>query len=435
LIWDKHEVWSREELGKLQLARLQETVARAYGKVPFYKEAFDERGLVPEDIKSLADLSKLPFTTKDDLRRYYPYGMFAVPMREIVRVHSSSGTTGIPTVVGYTRRDLETWNDLVARIISQAGVTADDIVQISFGYGMFTGGFGLHYGMERVGATVIPISAGNTLRQIRTMRDFGTTALVSTPSYALHMAEVALENGIDPKRDLNVRVGLFGGEGSSDWLREEIEERWGMRATDNYGLSEVMGPGIAGECEAAAGMHISEDHIIAEVIDPKTGEQLPYGQEGELVLTAINKEALPVLRFRTKDLTTLSPEPCACGRTTVRMARVLGRTDDMMVIRGVNVFPSQIEAALAEIPEVAPFYQLIVETKNYLDQLTVEVEVPQHYFTGSFGELEALQQKIGGKLQTILGLSAKVLLVEPKTLPRTAGKAKRVVDNRNAGRV
>ena len=435
MIWDQHEVWPREEIEKLQLARLKDTVARAYQKVPFYRETFDKLGIKPEDIKSLADLKKLPFTTKDDLRRYYPYGVFAVPMRQIVRVHSSSGTTGIPTVVGYTKRDLDTWTDLVARVITEAGVTADDIVQISFGYGMFTGGFGLHYGMERVGATVLPLSSGNTMRQLRTMRDFGVTALVSTPSYALHMAEVAEENGIDPKRDLKVRVGLFGGEGSSDWLREEIKKRWGMRPTDNYGLSEIMGPGVAGECEAACGMHIAEDHIIAEVIDPETGEQLPYGEEGELVLTAINKEALPVLRYRTKDLTTLDPAPCSCGRTTMRMARVLGRTDDMMVIRGVNVFPSQIEAALAEIPVVEPFYQLIVETKNYLDHLTVQVEVPERYFTGSFSELEALQCKIADKIHTILGLSVKVMLVEPKTLPRTAGKAKRVIDNRQVGRV
>lgn len=431
MIWDEeHECMSREELAHLQLARLQDTVKRVYERVPFYRKALDERGLKPEDIRTLTDLKNLPFTTKDDLREWFPYGMFAVPLREVVRIHSSSGTTGIPTVVGYTRRDLDTWSELVARVICQAGVTPDDIVQISFGYGLFTGGFGLHYGMEKVGATVLPVSSGNTERQIRIMRDFGTTALVSTPSYALHMAEVAAEMGIDPRKDLKVRVGLFGGERLLESARIELERRWGMIATDNYGLSEVMGPGISGECTERCGLHIAEDHFIPEIIDPSTGEVLPYGEEGELVFTSLTKEAMPVIRFRTKDISRLNPEPCRCGRTSMRMEKVRTRTDDMLIIRGVNVFPSQIEEVLMGIEGITPYYQLIIDKKGYLDDMEVMVEVSEALFSDRFKDLEALEKKIEGKIFNMIGLHVRVRLVEPKTIERTTGKARRVIDKR-----
>jgi phenylacetate-CoA ligase len=431
MIWDEeHECMSREEVANIQLGRLKTTVARVYEKVPFYRKAFEERGIKPEDIRTLKDLERLPFTTKDDLRDWFPYGMFAVPMRDVVRVHSSSGTTGIPTVVGYTKQDMETWTDLVARMICQAGVTPDDIVQISFGYGLFTGGFGLHYGMERVGATVIPVSSGNTERQIRIMRDFGTTALVSTPTYALHMAEVAQEMGIDPKKDLKVRVGLFGGERLLESARNEIEEKWGMLATDNYGLSEVMGPGISGECTLRCGLHIAEDHFIAEIIDPDTGEVLPYGEEGELVLTAITKEALPIIRFRTKDISRLEVEPCKCGRTSMRMAKIRARTDDMLIIRGVNIFPSQIEEILNGMDGISPYYQIIVDKKGYLDEIEVKIEISESLFSDRFKDLEALEKRLKARFFTALGIHVKVKLVEPKTIERTAGKTRRVFDKR-----
>ncbi len=429
-IWEpEYECLDREAMRRLQLKRLQEAIGRAYERVPFYRKRFDEYGIKPSAIGSLSDLERLPFTVKDDLRDNYPYGMFAVPLREIVRVHSSSGTTGIPTVVGYTRRDLETWSNLAARFITAAGVTADDVVQISFGYGLFTGGFGLHYGMERVGATVIPVSSGNTERQIRIMKDFGTTALVCTPSYALYMAEVAREMGLG-RPDLKLRVGLFGAEPWSENMRREIAKAWGILATDNYGLSEIIGPGVAGECTRCDGQHISEDHFIPEIIDPATGRVKGPGEEGELVLTALTKEALPIFRYRTRDITALDYSPCACGRTTVRMRKILGRTDDMLIIRGVNVFPSQIESVLVEMEEVEPHYQLIVDRVDYLDTLEVRVEVPERYFVGSLKVLGELTERIAHRIESTLGIGVKVTLAEPKSIERSMGKAKRVIDKR-----
>lgn len=430
MIWaPEFECMERSKLAELQLSRLKTAVHRAYEKAPYYRKVFDDLNLKPDDIKTLDDLRLLPFTTKDTLREYYPYGFFAAPLKEVVRVHASSGTTGRPTVVGYTRKDLDIWTDCVARIISQAGVTDEDVIQISFGYGLFTGGFGLHYGMERVGATVIPVSSGNTERQIRLMMDFGSTALVSTPTYALHMAEVAQEMGVDMS-EIKLRVGLFGGEPWSESIRQEIEARWSIKATDNYGLSEVMGPGVAGECEYQCGQHITEDHFIVEVIDPETGEPLGLGEEGELVFTSLSKEAFPIIRYRTRDISVLTDEPCKCGRTTMRMKKVLGRTDDMLIIRGVNVFPSQIEDVLLSIEGVEPQYQLVVSKDGYLDMLEVLVEVPQKIFTDSFQVLERLEKTIKNKIDSVLGLSVKVRLVEPKTLERSMGKAKRVVDKR-----
>lgn len=426
MIWDeKHECMDRESLEELQLQRLQQLVHRVYDRVPHYRQALQERGILPGDIQSLEDLRHLPFTGKEELRQNYPYGLFAVPMEEVVRVHASSGTTGKPTVVGYTQKDIATWTELIARIVTQAGVSSADVAQVCFSYGLFTGAFGLHYGLEKVGATVVPASAGNTAKQILLMRDFGTTALVSTPSYALYLAEAAGEAGIDP-RDLNLKVGLFGGEPWTENMGHQIESMWGIKATDNYGLSEVMGPGVSGECLEGAGLHISEDHFLVEVIDPDTGEPLPYGEKGELVFTTLTKEAFPVLRYRTRDLAILSPGRCACGRTSVRMCKVMGRTDDMLIIRGVNVFPSQIESVLMDIRGIAPHYLLIVDTKGPLNQLEVQVEPDPTIFTGSFRDLEALEDSVRRRLQSVLSIGARVKLVEPKTLQRTAGKAQRI---------
>ena len=426
MIWDeKHECMDRESLQELQLQRLQQLVHRVYDRVPHYRLALQERGILPGDIQPLKDLCHLPFTGKEELRQNYPYGLFAVPMQEVVRVHASSGTTGKPTVVGYTQKDIATWTELIARIVTQAGVTSADVAQVCFSYGLFTGAFGLHYGLEKVGATVVPASAGNTAKQILLMRDFGTTALISTPSYALYLAEAAAEAGIDP-RDLNLKVGLFGGEPWTENMGHQIESMWGIKATDNYGLSEVMGPGVSGECLEGAGLHISEDHFLVEVIDPDTGEPLPYGEKGELVFTTLTKEAFPVLRYRTRDLAILTPGRCACGRTSVRMCKVMGRTDDMLIIRGVNVFPSQIESVLMDIRGIAPHYLLIVDTKGPLNQLEVQVEPDPAIFTGSFRDLEALEDSVRRRLQSVLSIGARVKLVEPKTLQRTAGKAQRI---------
>lgn len=430
MIWNESmECMPRSEMQELQLERLKSVVKRAYDNVEFYRKQLDSIGVKPSDIRSLDDLTKLPFTVKNDLRDNYPYGMFAVSMRQVVRVHSSSGTTGIPTVVGYTAADLDNWSELVARIVSAAGVTADDTVQISFGYGLFTGAFGLHYGLEKVGATVIPVSSGNTERQVRIMKDMGSTALVSTPSYALHIAEVAEQSGISGS-DLGLKIGLFGAEPSTKNLRSEIEERWGLFATNNYGLSEVMGPGVSGECEFRCGMHINEDHFIAEVIDPDTLEPVPYGERGELVLTTLTKEALPLLRYRTKDITRFLPGQCRCGRTLLRMDETSGRTDDMLIIRGVNVFPSQIESVLMEIDEVEPHYQLVITREGYLDNLEVRVEVPQKVFSGEWRALERLEKKVKDRILSVVGISVKVLLVEPRSIARSMGKAVRVIDKR-----
>jgi phenylacetate-CoA ligase len=429
-IWQpEYECMDRGHLMDLQLERLQAAVDRVYQRVPFYREAFSRLKLHPRDIRSLEDLPLLPFTTKADLRESYPYGMFAVPLREVVRIHSSSGTTGKPTVVGYTRSDLATWSDLVARFLTAGGVTSEDVVQISFGYGLFTGGFGLHYGAERIGASVIPVSAGNTQRQIMIMQDFKTTALVCTPTYALYLSEVMAEMNIDP-HTLCLRVGLFGSEPWSENMRQQIEERLGILATDNYGLSEIIGPGVAGECEQKDGLHLFEDHFLPEVIDPESGEVLPHGREGELVLTTLTKEAFPLIRYRTGDITSLNPAPCRCGRTLVRMSRVFGRTDDMLIIRGVNVYPSQIEQVLLEMDGTLPHYQIIVDRKGALDMLEVRVEVSEKIFFDEMKKQRALVEKIEERLRSVLGLSAQIKLVEPRSIERFEGKARRVVDRR-----
>jgi phenylacetate-CoA ligase len=388
-----------------------------------------EKGLVPADIRSVDDLKNLPFTNKADLRDNYPFGMFTVPMSEIVRVHASSGTTGKPTVVGYTRNDLNMWAEVVTRALCMSGVHKNDIVQVAYGYGLFTGGLGLHYGTENLGATVIPISGGNTKKQIQLMQDFGTSVIACTPSYALYLAEVMQEMGIDPD-SLNLRVGIFGAEPWSENMRKEIELKLRLKAIDIYGLSEVVGPGVSCECEFQAGMHINEDHFIPEIIDPETLEPLLSGQLGELVFSTVTKEGIPILRYRTRDLTRLIYDRCECGRTLVRMEKCTGRSDDMLIIRGVNVFPSQIESVLLEMSETEPHYLLIVEREGSLDVLKLLVEVQEQFFSDEIRELEALRKKIAGNIQSTLGVSVDVKLVEPKTIERTAGKAKRVIDNR-----
>ena len=428
--WDRtHECLSREELEQLQLERLQATLNRAYKNVTCYRRKFDAVGIIPEDIQSLKDLHRLPFTSKDDLRLNYPYGMFAVPLREVVRIHSSSGTTGKPTVVGYTRNDVKTWSQLVARLLTAAGVTHDDVVQITFGYGLFTGAFGLHYGAELIGASVIPMGGGNTEKQIMIMQDYRTTALVGTPSYALTLADRMEKLGIDPK-SLPLRVGLFGGEPWSEEMRREIEQRLGIIATDNYGLSEVMGPGVAGECLERCGMHIFEDHFLAEVIDPETGEVLPPGEAGELVITTLTKEALPVIRYRTRDITRLIYEPCRCGRTMVRMEKTRGRSDDMLIIKGVNVFPTQIEEVLFQIEGCEPHYQLVVDRIDNVDVLEVLVEVNESIFFDEMKKQRAFVNRVERQLISVLNVGCRVKLVEPATIPRHEGKAQRVIDKR-----
>lgn len=429
-IWSKDETLEREEYEGIQLDRLKKTVKLCYEKVPHYKEKFDKVGLSPDDIKSLDDIKKIPFTVKDDFRNNYPFGLFAVPQKEVVRLHASSGTTGKPTVVGYTRNDMELWKEMIARIVTMAGVTNEDVAQIAFGYGLFTGAFGLHQGLEYIGASVIPMSSGNTQKQIMIMKDFGTTTLISTPSYALHMAEVANELGIDPAKDLKLKWGLFGGEGSTEAMRREINQSWGLFATENYGMSELIGPGVSGECLALTGMHINEDHFYPEIIDPTTGKVLKEGEEGELVITTISKEALPILRYRTKDITSLHYEKCECGRTTVRMAKIHGRSDDMLILGGVNVFPSQIEEVLLNCQGIGPHYQIKVTKKGYLDKIEVDVELTDENLLDSFPKLEALKQSIRGSLRGVLGIDAKVNLAEPRSLARFEGKAKRVIDLR-----
>ncbi|MFZ5942773.1 MAG: phenylacetate--CoA ligase family protein [Bacillota bacterium] len=419
----------REELQELQLERLKALAETVYHNVPFYRNALQTIGLEPGDIKSLDDLRHLPFTTKQDLRDNYPYGMFAVPLSEIIRVHASSGTTGKPTVVGYTRRDINTWSELMARTLTCGGTTKNSVIQIAYGYGLFTGGLGVHYGAEKVGASVIPISGGNSQRQVMLMKDFGTTVLACTPSYAIFLAETIAEMGIRLD-ELKIKYGVFGAEPWSENMRKEIESKLGISAIDIYGLSEIIGPGVASECQCKTGLHISEDHFIPEIIDPKTLEPLPYGQQGELVFTTLTKEGIPVLRYRTRDISVLTAEPCACGRTHVRMGRISGRTDDMLIIRGVNVFPSQIESVLLEIGETQPHYQLIVERVDNLDQLQILVEVSENMFIDKIGSLESLEKTIQNKIETVLGISAAIKLVEPKTIPRSEGKAVRVIDNR-----
>lgn len=431
MIWNERmECASRDEIRAVQLERLKSTVARCYNNVAHYRKKLDEAGVHPDDIKTLDDIRKIPFTVKDDLRDNYPYNLFAVPMREVVRIHASSGTTGKPTVVGYTKADIDMWAECVARLACAAGATADDVVQITFGYTLFTGAFGLHYGLEKVGASIIPISGGNTERQLAIMEDFGTTVLVGTPSYALYMAEVAKKKGID-KSKLKLRIGMFGGEGHTEEMRREIEEAWGIIDTENYGLSEVLGPGVSGECYLKNGMHIAEDHFYCEVVDKNTLEPVPDGQPGELVITSLSKEALPILRYRTKDITWLIPEKCECGRTSLRMAKVQGRTDDMLIIRGVNVFPSQIESVLLGIEDIGPHYEIIVRKDGYMDKIEVLVEVIDASLLDKFSALETLERKIQHALYTVLNIDAAVKLVEPESLKRFEGKAKRVTDLRN----
>ncbi len=429
-IWNsEYESMPRPALRELQLRRLRSTVAWVYERVPYYKEAFDAIGIKPKDIRSLEDVTRLPFTDKTALRDTYPFGLFAVPLDDVVRIHSSSGTTGKPIVVGYTKGDIATWTELTARVASAAGVHHADRAQMAFGYGMFTGGFGMHYGLERVGATVIPASAGNTERHIMMMQDFGTTVLVSTPSYALYIAEVAESMGVD-FADLPLRLGLFGAEPCSEAARQEIEEKLGIQATDNYGLSEVMGPGVSGECECRCGLHINEDHFLWEVVDPQTGEPVPEGEEGELVFTSLTKEAFPVLRYRTHDMTTVTTEPCECGRTLARMRKVRQRTDDMLIIRGVNVFPSQIEDVLFKIEGIRPHYLIVVDRKHGLDDMEVRIEVAEEVFSDIMADMVNFTKHVAERLYGVIGLHVKVTLVEPGTIERTAGKAKRVLDKR-----
>lgn len=425
----KIEQMGRDEMRALQLERLKKIVKYAYERVPFYKKKFDEIGLKPEDIQTLEDISKIPYTTKTDLRDNYPYGLLAVPMDDIVRVHASSGTSGKPTVVAYTKNDLDMWSDCVARLIVAAGGKKSDVVQISFGYGLFTGALGLHQGWEKVGASVIPASSGNTERQVMLMKDLGATALVATPSYGLYISEVMEKMGIK-KEDLKLRIGLFGSEASSPEMHKELQDKLGVFPTDNYGLSEIIGPGVSGECEYKCGMHINEDHFYPEIIDRETLMPVADGEWGELVITTLTKEGLPMLRYRTKDITRLITDKCKCGRTTTRMDRIQGRSDDMLIIRGVNVFPSQIEGVLMSIPEIGGNYEIVVERIGHLDKLTINVEVKEVTLLDNYSKLEDLVRKVRQKLKVVLQIDAVVKLVEPQSLKRFEGKAKRVTDLR-----
>jgi phenylacetate-CoA ligase len=419
----------RNGLKQVQSERLRDTVERVYFNVPYYRNKMQEAGLGPESIQTIDDISKLPFTTKHDLRDNYPFGLFAVPMSEIVRVHASSGTTGKPTVVGYTRNDISTWSEVMARTLTSAGANRNDFIQVAYGYGLFTGGLGLHYGGEKIGASVIPISGGNTVRQIQLMHDFGSTVLACTPSYALFLAEAIQESGI--KRDeLKLRVGVFGAEPWTENMRREIEDKLSIKAIDIYGLSEVIGPGVASECLIQKGLHINEDHFYPEIIDPETLQVLPEGSTGELVFTTLTKEGLPLIRYRTRDLTRLNYKTCGCGRTMVRMEKCLGRSDDMLIIRGVNLFPSQVESVLLEMSEIKPHYLLIVDRVNNLDTLELKVEVDEAFFQDKISQLESLRQKLQNNLENALGLGIKVTLVEPKIIERSEGKSKRVIDKR-----
>jgi len=430
MIWnEKIECASREEMEIIQSERLCETVKRIYHNVPYYRKKMQEVGLTAYDIHDISDLGKLPFTIKTDLRDNYPFGLFTVPMSEIVRLHASSGTTGKPIVVGYTRKDIQMWAEVVSRSLTMAGVHRDDIVQIAYGYGLFTGGLGLHYGTENLGASVIPISGGNTHKQIQLMEDFGSSVLCCTPSYALNIAEVMKEMKVDPD-SLKLRVGIFGAEPWSEAMRKDIEAKLGIKAIDIYGLSEIVGPGVSCECEHQCGMHINEDHFLPEIIDPETLEPMAPGEIGELVFTTITKEGIPLIRYRTRDLTRLIYDKCVCGRTLVRMEKCKGRSDDMLIIRGVNVFPSQVESVLLSMSEVEPHYLIIVDREGTLDKMSLLVEVQEQFFSDEIKKLEDLRLKIARKLDSVLGISVNVKLVEPKTIERTAGKAKRVIDNR-----
>lgn len=427
--WNEQiETASREQLDKIQLERLQKTVKHVYDNVPLYRERMDAAGIKPEDVKTLDDITRLPFTSKQDLRDTYPYGMFAVPMDDVVRLHASSGTTGKQIVVGYTENDLDIWNDICARALVAAGGTKSDKVHVSYGYGLFTGGLGLHGGASKLGATCIPVSSGNTARQITILQDFESDILCCTPSYAMYIGEEIEKAGIDPKT-LKLRAGIFGAEPWTEEMRRQIEEKLAIKAYDIYGLTEIMGPGVAYECEAQKGMHVNEDHFIIEIINPETGEHMPDGEQGEIVFSCITKEAFPLLRFRTKDIGVITHEKCACGRSFVRMSKPRGRTDDMLIIRGVNVFPSQIETVVLRMG-YAPNYQLIVDRVNNLDTLEVRLEMTPELFSDVTSELEQTQRNIASQLRDLLGLSAKVTLVAPGSITRSEGKAVRVIDHR-----
>lgn len=427
---EKHECMPLDQLHDLQLERLKAIVKMAYEKVSHYKRVFDEKGVRPEDIKTLDDLEKIPFTSKNDLRDNYPFGMLAVPLEEVAEIHASSGTTGNPTVVAYTKNDIKLWSHVMARTIACAGGTPNDIIQNAYGYGLFTGGLGFHYGAMELGAAVVPTSSGQTKRQLKLMQDFGTTVLTCTPSYTIYMAEEALDSGIDPRKT-SIRLGILGAEPWSDGMRKEIEEKWDMSACDIYGLSEIIGPGVAVECPAKDGLHLFSDHFLPEIINPDTGERLPDGEKGELVLTTLTKEALPLLRFRPGDIASINHQPCeACGRTMPRISKIFGRTDDMLIIRGINVFPSQIEGVLLSVEGAEPHYMIVVDRERGLDRLELQVEVNQKLFTDEVKGLEALREKIAHEIESVLGLRVIVRLVEPQTIERSMGKAKRVIDKR-----
>ena len=428
--WEEIETLPRQGLEAIQLRRLQLLVQRVYDRVRPYREKMDAAGIKPADIRSLTDLRHLPYTTKDDLRDNYPFGLFATPMDDVIRVHASSGTTGKSTVVGYTQADITLWASVIARCLMMAGVTRGDMVHNAYGYGLFTGGLGAHYGIEALGATVIPVSGGNSRRQVTIMRDFGSTVLMSTPSYALNLADAMSDAGISPD-DLKLRVGIHGAEPWSENMREEVERKLGIKALDIYGLSEVIGPGVSMEClHSERGMHVLEDNFLPEVIDPETLEPLAYGETGELVFTTLTKEAFPLIRYRTKDISRLFLEPCGCGRTLVRMDKVTGRTDDMLIIRGVNVFPSQVEHVLMGIEGVEPHYQIEVSREGNLDVMAVLVEVSEHTFADEIKVLERLAQKIRAEIKDMLGVTCQVKLVEPRSIQRSEGKAQRVIDRR-----
>lgn len=430
-MWNKIESATREEMEALQLKRLQETVRRVYNLVPFYREKFDEANIKPNDITSLDILSSLPLTTKQDLRNHYPFGLFAAPMDQIVRIHSSSGTTGKPTVVGYTEHDLGVWKEVMARSLSMGNVRPGDIVHNVYGYGLFTGGLGFHYGAETVGAAVVPSGGGFTKRQLLLMKDFGATAICGTPSFVLHMAEIAQDEGYDLQKDFKLHVGFFGAEPASEGLRKAIRDLWGIHYVEAYGLSEIIGPGVSSSCIHNR-LHIHEDHFMAEVIDPDTGEPLPDGEEGELVFTTITKQALPIIRYRTKDITSLNREPCPCGRTLVTMESVKGRSDDMLIVNGVNVFPSQVEHVLTKVEGLTPNYVIVLEKKGVLDKLEVWVEVDEATFSRGLGGLEELKQKLQQEMLNELYINVRIKLVEPRTLERSMGKAQRIIDKREA---
>lgn len=430
MIWNEIESARREDIEATQLSRLKDTVERVYSLTPFYKEKFNEIGLKPEDITSLTDISKLPFTTKKDLRAHYPFGLFTVPMSEVVRVHSSSGTTGKPTVVGYTKADMDVWDEVMARVFTMAGATSEDIVHNGYGYGLFTGGLGFHNGAEKIGATIIPASGGMTDRQLMLMRDFGATILAATPTFSLHMAEVAKKTGSNYLKDYKLKAGIFGAEPTSSGLKKEVAEAWGIDYHEVYGLSEIIGPGVACSCKESELLHVFEDHFYFEIIDSETGEIKPEGERGELVITPLTKQALPLLRYRTGDITSITKEPCKCGRTMLRMESIVGRADDMLIISGVNVYPSQIEHVIANTEGVTLNYQIIAEKKGHLDKLEIHVEVSDEIMSDSLGEMAIIKKKIQSALLNNLYINANVILVQPRSLARSEGKAVRIIDKR-----